>query len=84
MPKSRVRRKTAFTPPPERKSRRASWVTRLAAPLMVGFFLVGLAWIVVFYVAGSGIGFMETLGNWNLIIGFGLLATGFGFATQWR
>jgi hypothetical protein len=51
---------------------------------MVGFFLVGLAWIVVFYVAGSDIGFMNALGNWNLIIGFGLLAAGFGAATQWR
>ncbi len=84
MPKSRVRRKAAFTPPPPPKPRGEKLVTRLAAPLMVIFFLVGLAWIVVYYIAGNDIPFMNALGNWNLIIGFGLLAVGFAAATQWR
>ena len=28
--------------------------------------------------------FMDAMGNWNLVIGFGLLAVGFAFATKWR
>jgi len=52
--------------------------------LMVAFFVIGLLWIVVFYVAGPSVPFMDDLGNWNLVLGFGLLAVGFGFATRWR
>jgi hypothetical protein len=52
--------------------------------LMVGFFLVGLAWIVVYYIAGQSWSWMAAIGNWNLVIGFGLLAVGFAFATRWR
>jgi Cell division protein CrgA len=51
---------------------------------MVACFLLGLAWIVVYYVVGSDIGFLNTIGPWNLLIGFGLLAGGFACATQWR
>jgi hypothetical protein len=56
---------------------------RVVPALMVGFFLVGLAWIVVYYIVPTW-GPMAALGNWNLVIGFGLLAVGFGFATRWR
>ena len=38
----------------------------------------------MYYIAGNDIPFMSSLGNWNLIIGFGLLAAGFAAATQWR
>jgi hypothetical protein len=51
---------------------------------MVAFFLVGLAWIVVYYIAGDSIGFINALGPWNLVIGFALLGVGFGLATRWR
>ena len=84
MPKSRVRRKSAFTPPPGPKPTGEKLRTRLAAPLMVIFLVVGLAWIVVYYIAGADIPGMSALGNWNLVLGFGLLAVGFAFATQWR
>ena len=52
--------------------------------LMVAFLLIGLAWIVLWYVNGPNMPVMRTLGPWNLVIGFGLLATGFAFATRWR
>lgn len=84
MPRSRIRRKAAFVPPTTAPKQTSRIPSRLVPILMVAFFLVGLAWIVVFYVAGSDIGFMNTLGNWNLVLGFGLLAVGFGFATRWR
>ncbi|WP_371406175.1 cell division protein CrgA [Kribbella sp. NBC_00662] len=53
------------------------------APLMLFCWLLGLAWLVVFYVAGQDIPVMDDLGNWNLLIGMGLIAVGFVVSTQW-
>ena len=81
MPKSRVRRKAPFTPPPKGQSAASKISGRWVAPLMVGFFLVGLAWIVVYYIDSN---VMPIQGNINLIIGFGLLGAGFITATRWK
>lgn len=56
-----------------------SWV----APVMLAFFLIGLAWIVVFYVTDTQLP-VEALGNWNIVVGFGFIAAGFGVSTQWK
>lgn len=53
------------------------------APLMLACWLIGLAWLVVFYVAGDQIPVMKDLGNLNLLIGMGLIAVGFVVSTQW-
>ncbi|GAA1109013.1 cell division protein CrgA [Kribbella jejuensis] len=53
------------------------------APLMLACWLLGLAWLVVFYVAGQDVPVMKDLGNWNLLIGMGLIAVGFVVSTQW-
>lgn len=84
MPKSRIRKKDDFTPPPERQttvklSGGRSWV----APLMLALFLIGLAWIVVFYVTKGDLP-VEALGNWNIVVGFGFIAAGFVVSTQWK
>lgn len=82
MPKSRVRTKQAYTPPPSRSaSKKVSpqWV----APLMLACFLVGIIWLVLFYVTGGSLP-VKTLTNWNLLIGFGFIIAGFGISTQWK
>lgn len=57
---------------------------RWLVPTMVGFFLLGLAWLVLFYLAGAVEPF-TTLGSlWSVLIGFGLLGVGFTLATRWR
>jgi Cell division protein CrgA len=84
VPKSRVRRKSPFVPPPTPEQAKAKLPKRWVAPLMVTLFLVGLAWIVVYYIGGQDISWMVTLGSWNLIIGFALLGGGFACATRWR
>ena len=56
---------------------------RWVAPLMLTCWLIGLAWLVVFYIAGDKIPFMDDLGNFNLLIGMGLIAIGFVVSTQW-
>ncbi|MHB0927551.1 MAG: cell division protein CrgA [Candidatus Nanopelagicales bacterium] len=55
------------------------------APLMVGTLVFGLLWIVVFYLAGDRIGFMQSIGNLgNVLIGFGFIGVGFALSTKWR
>jgi hypothetical protein len=53
------------------------------APLMLACFLVGIVWLVLFYVTGGSLP-IKALSNWNLLIGFGFIIGGFGISTQWR
>jgi hypothetical protein len=50
---------------------------------MVTCWIVGLLWIVVFYLAPD-LKYMSDLGNWNLLIGMALISVGFVFATRWQ
>jgi hypothetical protein len=52
-------------------------------PLMFGFMLLGLVWIIVFYVSGSSAP-IPALSNWNIVVGFGIMAAGFLMTTRWR
>jgi hypothetical protein len=85
VPKSRIRKKVDFTPPSSATQSTAiklsnrSWV----APLMLAMFIVGLAWIVLFYVTEGDLP-LKPFGNWNIVVGFGFIAAGFGFSTQWK
>ncbi len=53
---------------------------------MLGCFLIGLVWVVVFYFVGSdtSIPVMRSLGQKNLILGVAFMAVGFAFATKWE
>ena len=83
MPKSRIRRKANYTPPTKAVPLSQRVSGRWVAPLMVTFFLIGLAWIVTFYIAGTVIPGTD-LQNWNIVIGFVLLGAGFVTATRWK
>ncbi|MEN9608433.1 MAG: hypothetical protein RLZZ06_364 [Actinomycetota bacterium] len=62
-------------------------------PVMFGFMLLGLIWILTFYISsmvwplGSGwtgsLAFLN-LGNGNIAVGFGLLMVGFFMTTRWK
>lgn len=52
-------------------------------PIMIGLMLVGLAWVLVFYLSGSQFP-IPNLGAWNLVIGFGIAFVGFLMTTRWR
>ncbi|MFC5996139.1 cell division protein CrgA [Pseudonocardia hispaniensis] len=89
MPKSKVRRKTAYTPPPaDRHSPQAARATAPTHPVyvvvMLGLMVLGLAWLVVNYLAGHVIGFMAALGSWNFLIGFTLIVVGLLMTMRWR
>ncbi|GAA4489972.1 cell division protein CrgA [Microbacterium panaciterrae] len=52
-------------------------------PVMVGFMLLGLAWILVFYITGMQYP-IPGLQSWNLLIGLGIALIGFLMTTRWR
>ena len=83
MPESRPRKKTDYTAPSGASKKPTRIASRWVAPAMVTCWVIGLIWIVVFYLAPD-LKYMGGLGNWNLLIGMGLISLGFVFATQWE
>lgn len=57
---------------------------RWVPPLFISVALLGVAWIVVWNVAAQHIGFMQSLGAWNMLIGMGLIAVAFILMTLWK
>jgi hypothetical protein len=58
---------------------------RWLAPLMVVFFILGLVWIVTYYLAGAEVPLMRDLpALGNIGIGFGFISIGFFLATKWK
>ena len=53
---------------------------------MLGCFLIGLVWIVVYYMAGqpTSIPVIRNLEAYNLMVGIGFMAVGFVYATRWE
>ncbi|MGY1843354.1 cell division protein CrgA [Modestobacter sp. SYSU DS0875] len=90
MPKSKVRKKSVYTPPEgvlpssAARARAAQPSPRWYAPVMIALMLLGLLWIVVYYVAGQDLGFMVSLGAWNFAIGFGAMVAGLVMSMRWR
>ena len=94
MPKSKVRKKTSYQPSPvtgPRGAATSSGGAKIAKPsppwypvVMAAFLLIGLAYIVVYYMAAESIPFMNSLGSWNFAVGFGFLIVGLGLAVRWR
>ena len=57
---------------------------RWVPPTFITVGLLGVIWLIVYYVAGPSIPYMSDLGNWNILIGMGGMAAAFGIATLWR
>jgi len=55
-------------------------------PVMFGFMLLGLAWIIVFYGSQGSQSTLPipSLGAWNIMVGFGIAFIGFLMTTRWR
>lgn len=52
-------------------------------PVMFGFMLVGIVWILVYYVSQSSWP-IPSIGPWNIMVGFGIMFIGFLMTTRWR
>lgn len=53
------------------------------APTFVTFLILGLVWLVVYYMSGA-LYPIPKIGNWNLFIGLGLMMVGFLMTLRWR
>ena len=83
MPKSRVRKRTVYTPPPP-KSRRRKVSPPWVGPAIVICLVFGLAWIAAYYITQGSFPGMSALGSWNLVAGFVFIIVGVALATTWR
>jgi hypothetical protein len=52
-------------------------------PVMFGFMLLGLLWLVVYYVSNQQLP-VKDLHEWNIAIGLGIAFIGFLMTTRWR
>ena len=57
---------------------------RWVPPTFITVGLLGVAWLITYYIAGQNVPFMNDLGNWNILIGMGAMAAAFGIATLWK
>lgn len=74
MPKSRSKRSNYTPPKPAKPAPSPRWVPIVG----LAFIGVGLIEILTHYIV------ILPLGNWNLLIGFLLMAIGLGFLSRWR
>jgi hypothetical protein len=81
VPKSRVRSKAVYTPPA--KSAKAKVSPPWLAPMMLGCLIVGLVWIVLYYVSNNSLP-VSAIGAWNLPVGFAFLVGGVVLSTKWH
>ena len=82
MPESRRRDKATYTPP-SRTSKSVEPNPTWWAPTFSTLLIVGLVWIVVYYVSATAYP-IPNVGVWNLVIGFAVLLSGFVMAMRWR
>ena len=88
MPKSKVRKKADA---PVRTHSTSSYSQRAVAPspswypiAMASVLVIGLAYLVVYYLAGDKVPLMKSLGAWNFAVGFGVMLVGLVMAVRWR
>lgn len=91
MPKSKVRKKpdAPLRPQTATSSARALSPSPSWYPIvMVVVLVLGLAYMIVYYLTSSGtsphIPVMASLGAWNFAVGFGVMLLGLIMAVRWR
>jgi hypothetical protein len=96
MPKSKVRKKTDYTINPASRTPvkvKAGPSGTVFVSVMLGLMLLGLAWLMVFYLVatpeslgapGKILNWMYELGSWNFLIGFGFMVAGLVMTMKWR
>lgn len=90
MPKSKVRKKPEATvraqslAPQRSLSPSPTWYPIVMAAVL----LIGLAYLVVYYLTNSGtsprVPLMGDIGAWNFAVGFGIMMLGLVMAVRWR
>ena len=84
--KQKLKAQRESQPKPAKRSKKvkAPSSRRWVPPTFITVGLLGVAWLIVYYVAGQQIPYMRDLRNWNILIGMGGMAAAFGIATLWK
>lgn len=85
MPASPLRRRgrKRSQPAPAGVAKAATGNPRWFVPLMLGLMIIGLLWVVTYYLTAGRFP-VQAWGNWNLAAGFAFIIAGFLMTTQWR
>ena len=84
MPESKGRRTPKSRVPVEQETKAPAGPSpRWLVPVMLACLILGLLWIVAYYLVPD-LPLMSELGKWNMLVGFGLIMIGFGLSTRWR
>ncbi|MFZ2172761.1 MAG: cell division protein CrgA [Rhodococcus sp. (in: high G+C Gram-positive bacteria)] len=88
MPKSKVRKKTDYTINPANRTpvkvKAVGPSSTLYVSVMLGFMLIGLVWLIVYYLAADQLTWMNDLGAYNFLIGFGFMVVGLIMTMRWH
>ena len=78
--KSNKRKKDVYVVPRNagKESKNPKWFV----PAMGSLYIIGLVWIVIYYVSRAD--YPLPIGNSNLLVGFGFLFSGFILSTRWK
>lgn len=91
MPKSKVRKKSnapVLAQSIGHSERELSPSPRWYPIVMLVVFLLGLVWMVTYYMTSAGtdpnVPIMGDIHGWNFAVGFGFFIVGLGMAVKWR
>jgi hypothetical protein len=84
VPESKGRSKPTYTPPRRAIAADKGPNARWFVPVMLGLMVVGLLWVVTYYISGVHQFPVPQIGRWNLGVGFALMLAGFMMTTRWR
>lgn len=83
MPESKSRKKPAASAPVSKAASAPKPNPVWYKPVMFGLMIIGLLWIIVFYISESRFP-IPALGAGNILVGFGVAIVGFLMTTRWR
>jgi hypothetical protein len=95
VPKSKVRKSVAESAAASstrsNETSAAAARAHIAAPsgpvylsIMLGLMVLGLVWLIAYYLLSSKVAFFGDLGGWNFAIGFALIIGGLLMTMRWR
>ncbi|GAA1366463.1 cell division protein CrgA [Arthrobacter rhombi] len=83
MPESRTRRKSRRAAEAANKYGADKPLPVWYKPVMFGLMILGLLWIITYYISQSMLP-IAAAGGWNIVIGFGVAMIGFFMTTRWH
>lgn len=89
MPESKRRKKAVQTSSAQASAPKVKQVREgnpvWLVPTMITMFIVGILWVVLFYLTSGGAQLpIPPIGRWNILVGFMILIGGFGLSTRWK